>query len=101
MFYCETCYLTNPFGQYACRVFSQFSKSFVYFCGKMLIVFANTNRIIHSVFIVLRFFVGQRPKTGIPGLFGAKNRYILKSSQKRTLRALLLVQSALYLVLAG
>ena len=45
--------------------------------------------------------IGKRPETGIPGPFGAKNRYILKSSQKHTLRALRLVQSALYLFLAG
>ena len=40
-------------------------------------------------------------KTGILDPFGAKNRYILKSSEKRTLRALPLVQSVLFLFLAG
>ena len=42
--------------------------------------------------ILSTFLVGQRPKTGIRGPFGAKNRYILKTSKKRTPRALLLVQ---------
>ena len=40
-------------------------------------------------------------KTSVPGLFGAKNWCVLKSGQKRTLQALPLVQSALYLILAG
>ena len=44
---------------------------------------------------------GQRPKTGIPGPFGAKNRCILKSSKKLTPRALPWVHSGLYLFLAG
>ena len=40
---------------------------------------------------------GQRPKTRVPGPFGAKNMYIRKPSQKRTLRVLILIRSALYL----
>ena len=36
---------------------------------------------------------GQRPKTSIPGPFGAKDKYVLKSSQKRTLRVLPMVQT--------
>ena len=40
-------------------------------------------------------------KTGVPGPFGAENRYVLKSSQTCTMQALPLVQNALYLVLAG
>ena len=36
----------------------------------------------------------HRPKTGIPGPFGAKNWYVLKSSQKHILRALPLVLKA-------
>ena len=46
-------------------------------------------------------YKGSSQKTGIPGPFGAKNRHILKSSNKCTPRALPLVQSVLYLVLAG
>ena len=45
------------------------------------------------------FLHGQRPKTGIPCPFGVKIRYILKSSKKRTPRALPLVYNALYLFL--
>ena len=48
------------------------------------------------------YFIRPPPKTGIPGLFGATIRCILKRSQKRTLRALpSLVRSALYLGLDG
>ena len=36
--------------------------------------------------ICITLYEGQWPKTGIRGPFEAKNRYILKSSQKRTLR---------------
>ena len=40
-------------------------------------------------------------KTSVPGLFAAKNRRVLNSTQECALQAPPLVQSALYLILAG
>jgi len=56
----------------------------------------------HTIFIrvVLDpswFYLGQRPKTGVPCPFGAKNMYILKLSRKPNPRALPLVWNTLCL----
>ena len=61
-----------------------------------------SDTLVRRAYCILEVFhLSQRPKTGIPGPFGAKNRYTLKSSKKCTPRSLSLVQSVLDLFVAG